>query len=257
MHRPIVVILCVVALAGCASNIEQAAKLLAERPIQTCTTADGTQYSGTDCSRLVDAEVQARKLRACADYSEQGETLCVLAVALDGRSGGDDGGQTAADVQMLIAAMNNDTRIKAAWIGNIPVLGNLAATAYQVHQSEKTLRTAFENGGTRIGSLNVTKSDDGGGVVAEGEAFPGEGGGGDQTVIIGNRNQSLYRSDGSNIVNDRNANLIGTGQPDSSLDPSFVNNQNATAPDNPINNAPITETNDNDGSNNSSALSPF
>lgn len=233
-------------LTGCATNVEKAAEILAQRPPQTCSTVvDGerVEFTGKACDRLAGTAAQRQAMSACASFSADNEALCVLAVTLGGKS--PTQGSQDDELRMLTAAMQADTQIKAAWIGNIPVLGNLAATAYQVHESEKTMRTAFRNGGTRVGTLNITKSDDGTATSGEGAAT-GSGGNGDMYTVIGNRNQTIP-GDGSIITRGRNPVLIGTGQPNSSLDPSYANNQNATAPDNPINNAPVVSTSDDDG----------
>lgn len=234
-------------LSGCASNLENAAKLLAERPQQTCTeTVDGVEVSfqGAACDRLADAAAKQKAMSACAGFAEANEPLCVLALVMNGNQG-----QSSQDseIALLQTAMQADTQIKAAYISAIPGLGQILATTYQAHQSEKTLRTAFKNSGTRVGTVNVSKSDDGGDAMSgEGAATGGSGGNGDQYVTIGNRNQTIP-GDGSIITEGRNPVLIGTGQPDSSLDPSTVNNSNQTAPNNATNNAPVVETSDDDG----------
>lgn len=233
-------------LSGCASNIEKAAKILADRPVQSCSEIiDGREvtFQGAACDRLADSAARERALNACAAFSEANEPLCVLALVM----GGNNAQKAAqdADIALLQTAMQTDTQIKAAWISAIPGIGQIAATAYQAHESEKTLRTALRNGGTRVGTVNVTKSDDGTATSGEGSAT-GTGGNGDQYVTIGNSNQTIP-GDGSIITDGRNPVLIGTGQPNSSLDPSTVNYQSSGAPDNPINNAPVVETSDDDG----------
>jgi len=225
--------------------MEKAAQLLAERPQKTCTiTVDGQEVSfqGSDCDKLANTVAQKQAMSACAGFAEANEPLCVLAIVMSGKQ---QSQSQDADTQLLVQAMRSDTQIKAAYISAIPGLGQILATAYTAHESEKTMRTALRNGGTTVGTVNVTKSDDGMATSGEGSAT-GTRGNGDQFVTIGNRNQNIP-GDGSIISDGRNPVLIGTGQPNSSLDPSTVNNQNSSATKNPINNAPVVSTSDNDG----------
>lgn len=287
--------------AGCASNMEKAANIIKDKDPRRCEVtieAGMVQvFEGEDCTRV--AESAARKLDAQAadlacnidapappdpdggqisadeydsytrsfmDYAREKSRCASTVASYQGRQGAaPQATQSDNDTQLMIAAMNNDTRILSAWISQIPIVGQLGAT-YINHldnQDYNKFLTELARGqGGNIGTVNVTKSDDGIG----GEA-PGTGGNGDQIVQVGGRQNSLgsrdsaansgnrsnaFRMDGTgNVANDGEKPMnIAPGQNESVLDPSTVNNQGPGS-DTPINNAPVVESQDNDGGGNS------
>lgn len=249
--------LLVLLASGCANNMENAAKLMAERDPVRCSFTDRNgetqNWEGPICENIARAKLKNEAYSACAGMAAENEGMCVVAVALSAANSGDPNARTSDDVRLMIAAMNNDTQITSAWISQIPLVGTMTAQYFN-HKANQdlhdTFQTAFENSGPSIGNMTVTKSDDGG---PGGEAPGGAGGGGDQILLFGSGNQAIP-GDGSVISDGRNAAIIAPGQNESVLDPSTVNNQSATGPDNPINNAPVVGTEDNDGSGDNSII---
>lgn len=244
-----------VTLGGCGYNVDEAMQTYAEQDRSCSYSRDGvtiTLRTAEGCARLGEAIASYERNQACSglvppqgnvakeeyeDYTVAYER-CVQHVQLGSGGAPQSPAQLDAQAQFILQAMRNTKDLQVAAIGAIPGVGQIAASAWQYKQQQETLQTAFRNSGMDIGQLSVTKSDDGG--------MEGGGGGGPQYVIVGPRNQ-VTPGVGSVANDGRNGTILAPGQNESVLDPSTVNNQNAAAPDNPINNAPVVGAEDNDG----------
>jgi hypothetical protein len=135
MTTRVLIALIAILLAGCVSNVDRAASILADRPQQRCEIPrdDGKTdvFFGGDCSRVMDAHIRKEAYNTCAGFSEANEPMCLMAVVLSDRGGG---GQSQQDQELrfMMAAMQNDTAIKSAWIaGGLPLVGGVAASTFQ------------------------------------------------------------------------------------------------------------------------------
>lgn len=214
----------VMVLVGCANSMEQTSKALEAMPERTCSyeseSGETLRAEGAACSELIGsvAENQARK--ACAEFSEKGEGMCLMALALNKRAQGDGRRDTARD--LLVAAIRADSNIKSAWIGTVPVLGGILGQAHREQQRQDTLQEAFANAGPSVGSVSIGA--DAGASGEEGASGAGEASG--NTVVIGNESNSI-QGDG-NVVNEgRNPTTVGTGQPEGALNPETNFNNDA------------------------------
>lgn len=249
------------ALAGCASGTKELAKSIADKPPSTCQlpvlvqNANNTvetqlvDATGPVCEQHLGEYVKATKYSTCAGFSKENEGMCLMAVSTDGRGGGSGGSNLSQDYQLLIATMQEDRKDRRFFWGKGIDVATFGVDRFYDHKdSESYNEFLTEVAKGRRGDIHVNKSDDGG----SGEGG-GRGGDGDQYVIIGDENMTTPGL-GSVVHDGRNGVVLAPGQNDSVLDPTTNNNQNATAPDNPINQGPLVAPNDSDGSNNSSVL---
>lgn len=238
--RNFVLFILVVFLAGCANNTEMVTNALKDRKPQQCSFTDRSgetqRFEGPICENIA----RAKMLNACSDLAENQQGACIMAIAFGNAQGSR---RTSEDVQLLIAAMNNDTQIKAAYIGQIPLVGT-AINAHYSYKADKAMFEVFESGFSMPSTMNITQSNDGGGVGGE-AGGGGRGGDGDLLVFTGDSAQSLNRSDGSVVSDGRNGTFMGLNEPDSSFDPTTQNLNNAEGATN--DNAPAVQTSDDDG----------
>ena len=114
----ITVLIAALLLAGCATNTKTAAQYLASMPQDHCSlTVDGQaqEFYGSNCARMMDQYLANQAMTACGGLTKDNEPMCILAVAL-GRASAAPPGNDPRTMYMM-QAMQNDTTIKAAWIG--------------------------------------------------------------------------------------------------------------------------------------------
>lgn len=272
-------------VTGCVNTAERTAEALADKEPRRCqvTVSDGNvqTFEGADCTRIADATASQMTAdaadRACnitpptppdpeggkistdeyesytrsfQGYARERSRCASTVASYQNRGGGGSQQQGPSDdTRLLLAAIQADTQIMSAWISQIPVIGTIAGGYFNYKSQQElqdTFQTAFQRGPS-IGSMNITKSDDGGmGAAGEAGAAPGgSGGGGDQILMFGNEN-SAVPGDGSVVSGGKKNAIIAPGQNESILDPSTTNNTSEQGGE--VSNAPVVSTEDNDGS---------
>lgn len=217
--KNIILVMAALVLAGCANSFEKAAQALAERePLRCRVTIEGNtmEFEGQKCNQIADESLRNDAFRACGDLSSESETACVVAVAVSSASsGGRSSPQTEGDLRLLASAIDADARIAAAWIGQIPIVGQLGASYFHSKTQEDYYDFLKEvaQGNQVPANVHITKSDDGG---AGGEGGSGRGGDGNQFIIFGDENIA-GQGGGDQITQDQEKG-IGSTQPDSSFE---------------------------------------
>lgn len=237
--RLVLLVAGLVALVGCTTNMENVAKILAERPPSTCQLPVEGQlvpFTGPVCDQAAGEYIRSLRFSACSDFSATGEQTCLLAVALTS----DDGDKTADDTQLLIASMQEDGRNTRFWGGKILDVGMFGVDRYYDHKSSESFNDFLSDLANRSSVMNITQSNDGAGTEGG-----GRGGDGDLFVLTGDNAQTINRSEGSAISDGRNPVFMGINRPDSSFETSNNNQNNAPGAEN--NNSPAVSTSDDDG----------
>lgn len=158
--RPLIAVILAAGVAGCASNVKDAATILADRPPQRCDIPDGDRvltFEGATCDRLADQVVRNQAFAACDGASDRSMCVAVTGLALAAGGGQNrDGGMN--ELEFLARAMDNDARINMAWISQIPIAGQ-ALQAHYNHKSNESfndfLSVLAERRGGDIGDLTI------------------------------------------------------------------------------------------------------